>query len=181
MPNTDNNGKTSVNEFVKYLHKQYHEDLMVHAFGLCSRYQIDMTHAPDFVQEFYCDTLSKPEKIINGYTKHGLRFLKTVIKNDVRDFLKNKKTGPRRHEFIEQIIQPSGDISHFDFDNCYKKLEAAIDGILNPQDSSIMKLYLSGFSYEEISEKFNMNIKTVGVRIFRAKLKLKGPLRNFSC
>ncbi len=81
------------------------------------------------------------------------------------------------NESIPDLISDSNALELILKDEAVKHLMTAIHR-LNGVDKAIMLLYLEEKSYDEIAEIIGITVSNVGVRISRAKEKLKQKLEN---
>jgi RNA polymerase sigma-70 factor (ECF subfamily) len=81
------------------------------------------------------------------------------------------------NESIPDLISDSNALELILKDEAVKHLMTAIHR-LNGVDKAIMLLYLEEKSYDEIAEIIGITVSNVGVRISRAKEKLKQTLEN---
>lgn len=154
---------------VQYLYDKYDTILYNYTAGLCKRYQVHVSQAEDLMQEFYLSVLKNHQAIWKGYLKRGRKFLYRVIKNDLFDLHRKKKSRSRLEE-IYTIGAP------LDFNLYYLAPELfqanftdELKRLLPQIDYNVFKLYLQGYSYREIEDILQINQNTIGVKIHRSK------------
>lgn len=158
---------------VKYLHEKYDAVLFNYTAGLCRRYQIHVSQAEDLMQEFYLSVLKNHQAIIKGYLARGLKFLFRVIKNDLFDFNRKKKSRNRLEEIYTMGVSLEFDLFYLAPDLFHAQFTDQLKRLLPQADYGVFKLYLQGYSYREINKLLKLNENTIGVKIFRSKKLLR--------
>lgn len=106
-------------------------------------------------------------------------WLYTIAHNELVNFLKKKKKMPlsliELDTFLPHSLRDNTLKEDFDFDLEKKKeiLEKAIEGLEIKYKEPLYLFYFENLSYSEISEILKIPISTAGVRIKRAKEKIK--------
>lgn len=158
---------------VKFLYQKHHEALLFFTVGWCKRFGFDVSYADDLLQEFYEAVLNNHTKIARGYSLHGIKFLFQVIKYDLLDLNRSKKSKERVEQIYALGIDATSDIHYLCAEEFHQQFFEQLKRLLSEEDCVVMSLYLQGYSYEEIGRKIKMNTNTVGVRIHRAKRTLQ--------
>lgn len=158
---------------VEYFYEQYDTVLFNYTAGLCRRYQIHVSQAEDLMQEFYLSVLKNHQAVIRGYLARGLKFLFRVIKNDLFDFNRKKKSRNRIEEIYALGVTLEFDLFYLAPDLFHAQFTDQLKRLLPPSDYAVFKLYLQGYSYREINQQLKFNENTIGVKIFRSKKLLR--------
>ncbi len=158
---------------VSYIHQQYDTVLHNYTVGLCRRYHIPIVQAEDLMQEFYLSVLKNHHAMIKGYLVRGIRFFYRVIKNDVFDFNRKKKSRNRLEEIYTMGVNLDFDLFYLAADLFQVQFTDELSRLLSKPDYAVFKLYLQGYSYREIEQKLCLNQNTIGVKIFRSKKVLR--------
>lgn len=161
---------------VQFLYRKHHDALLLFAIGWCKRFGLDRSYADDLVQEFYKAVLENHQKMARGYSLRGIKFLFQVIKYDLIDLARSRKSKDRVEQVYALGIRTESDIHYLCTAAFHQQFFQQLKNILPTADCLLMCLYLEGYSYSEISKKLRLNTNTVGVRIHRAKLILKQQL-----
>lgn len=160
---------TERNELVRIIHDAHHESLLFSAVGLCRRFKMDVFSANDLMQEFYYSVMARHDVVAKGYAAGGVSYLYKMLKNEVIDQGRKEKGFDRKEKMLAvDIPRPADIFSHCSEIHSEGFLED-MSRLLPDGDFQVMRLYIDGYSYEEIGESLDMNINTVGVRIHRAK------------
>ena len=167
---------TKRNAWLLGIHGKHHEALYLLTLSLCRRFGHDESFANDMMQEFYIEILHNYEKIVQRYNDAGIKYLIQIIKFNVLDWGRRKKTRIRLGEVLIQQLPNTNKISCLCFDDYTDTFLESLSKCLAETDFDIMKLYLSGYSYQEIGNMVGMKESSVGVRINRAKQKLRVAL-----
>ena len=129
------------------------------------------------MQEFYKTVLENHQRIAKGYAQRGIKFLFQVIKFDLIDLSRSRKSKDRVEQVFAWGIQQTSDIHYLCTASFHEQFFEQLRQILPTEDAKIMCWYLQGFSYNELGKKLRMNPNTVGVRIHRAKKILRQHLQ----
>lgn len=111
-------------------------------------------------------------------------WLYTIAHNELVNFLKRKKKMPlsliELDTFLPASLKDDSLRKDFDFDFREKKeiLEKAITELEIKYKEPLFLFYFENLSYGEISEILKIPVSTVGVRIKRAKEKIKNLLKK---
>ena len=154
---------------VQYLYEEYDSILYNYTVGLCKRYNIPIVQAEDLMQEFYLSVLKNHSGIIKGYLTRGMKFLFRVIKNDLFDYHRKKKSQQRLEEIYSMGVRLDFNLYYLAPDLFHANFTNQIKRLLPSTDYVVFKLYLQGYTYQEIQNQLQLNINTIGVKIFRAK------------
>lgn len=152
-----------------FFYEQYHELLLAYAAGLCRRLGLDVSLADDLLQDFYAAVLNRHELAWKGYTERGVAYLFQMVRFDALDLRRKDKSIARMKELLASQAPVQADIYSLCGEAYAEQFLEGLGRLLSPENLSIMKLYVEGFSYAEIGQQLGMNPKTVGVRIHRAK------------
>jgi RNA polymerase sporulation-specific sigma factor len=80
---------------------------------------------------------------------------------------------------IELVLEDTPAEKAIDKEN-FKNLHKTIKSSLSPLEYKVLKLYLQGYSYKEISSILNVSSKSIDNSLSRIRLKLKTKLKNAS-
>jgi len=163
---------------VQYLYEKYDSVLYNYTAGLCKRYKIPVSYAEDLMQEFYLSVLKNHQGIIKGYAARGIKFLFRVIKNDLFDFNRKKKSRLRLEEIYTIGVQLDVDLFYLAPEFFQAHFTDQLKRLLPKTDYDVFKLYLQGYSYQEIHQSLQLNTNTIGVKIFRSKKILRTALQS---
>jgi RNA polymerase sigma factor (sigma-70 family) len=146
------------------LFKKHASELLMIAYF----YLKDMDAAKDAVADCF-EKLLKNDIVLDRNQEEVKAWLIVVVKNHVKDILKQKKNRLKLLSFI-----------NFDYlseNNWYKKAEKeSLDRAMNhltPKEAEVFKLHLDGYSNDEIREKLNVSYATVKNQLYDAKKKLR--------
>lgn len=99
-----------------------------------------------------------------------------MIKNKALNFIRGNKNLRYREEMY-MMGAPSGvNLNYLRFEDCLEELRQEVGELLPPEDFKMVMLSVQGYTLAEIGEQMDMKASTVGVRIFRARNKLRGAL-----
>jgi len=163
---------------VQYLYEEYDSVLYNYTVGLCKRYNIPIAQAEDLMQEFYLSVLKNHLGIIKGYHARGIKFLFRVIKNDLFDYHRKKKSQLRLEEIYSMGVRLDFNLYYLAPDLFQANFTDQIKRLLPTTDYTVFKLYLQGYTYREIQNKLEINLNTIGVKIFRAKKILRSFFKD---
>lgn len=111
-------------------------------------------------------------------------WLFAIAHNELVNFLKKKKKMPLSLIELDTFLPISlrddslRENFNFDFEKERQALEKALDELELKYKEPIFLFYFENLSYQEISEILKIPISTVGVRIKRAKEKIKKALED---
>ncbi len=166
-------GPQPVADLAVQFHKQYHQQLLLYARGLCIKFKKDKTLSHDLVQNFYAKVLRSPTIVLKGYKKSKLKYLMKMIKNDLLN-INTKQEGQKRVEKLYCLYLPQKTAKDAALEE-YQFIE--IKEIMSEQltqiEYELMESYLDGYKTKEIAIMHHLNSRTVGVKIHRAKKKLR--------
>lgn len=125
------------------------------------------------------------------WEKRDSIYIKGTLNSYLYRSVRNKCLDSKKHEnvkrgYSEYVLDNSDSLSIQDYNNPQSILESqereheidqAIDA-LPEQEGKVFRLWLEGFSYQEIAEKLGKSINTVDVQIRRAKNKFSKMLDN---
>ena len=164
------------NAFMWAVWERHHQSLRLYASRVCARFGSSISDSDDAMQEFYHKLLVNHEFIAVKYREHGLRYLMTIIRNEIFGIERKRKSMERISEVYTQPIPLSVDISHYSLEPHLEDVLKTAAKWLSEQDVNILKYYLEGYTHHEIGEKLQMNPRTIGVRIHRMKKTLKSHM-----
>lgn len=157
---------------------QQHESIL-------KNYALQLTQnfddANDLVQETFLKALTYHDKFKKGTNLKGWMF--TIMRNS---FINNYRRITKRNSFMDTqeeqyILDAAKDYNTYNAgeSNFLKRdLENAIDKL--PDDLRItFEMNTLGYKYHEIAEKLGIPIGTVKTRIFVARRKLRGYLKEY--
>ena len=162
------------NQVVSELYKKYRDEILNYAQTICLN--------KEFAKEVTQETFIKLHHSFDSYKKRKDSTFKTwlyeIAKNTSLDYLRKQKT--RKKIFVSDDF--SDKEKRITFGNNPEKKIISIEGenmikeelnSLNSMYSSVLKLRIEGYSCKEISEKLNISISNVKVRIFRGRKLLR--------
>lgn len=153
--------------------KHYHIPLLKFTIGLCKEYSIDPHLADDLMQDFYIKAILKPELFKKGYRKRGVNYFTRSIRNALTDYKRSLNIRKQTIHETPEMQLPKSDLYHFSQERLRGHYYSLIERVLDGKDIDVMKHYIDGYSYQEISELLAMPKNTVSSKINRAKKKLQ--------
>jgi RNA polymerase sigma factor (sigma-70 family) len=172
LPKTFSSGQ----EFVDYVYRTYHHQLLLHAKRLCSRYRFDSSFADDFLQETFIRLQLKWERRADRYSLHGVRSFFPIIRSRIIDAVRKRESMKRLNRIFTLGYKENADIVYLCLDQYMERLKAILNERLSPENARIMILYYEGYKYREIADIIGMKTDTVSSRIHRIRKKLKDLL-----
>lgn len=166
-------GQTSQYEVLVKRHQRF-------VFTLAMRFAKNREDAEEIAQ----DCFVKAYRAL-GTFKQKAKFstwLYSITYTSAMTFLRKKKLTTQSINDDENVLQIANSGTNFDANLIEKKsayvyLNHAIT-LLLPDDAAIITLFYKGEqSLEEIAQALNMEAKTVKVKLFRARLRLKDKLK----
>jgi RNA polymerase sigma factor (sigma-70 family) len=166
-------GQTSQYEVLVKRHQRF-------VFTLAMRFAKNREDAEEIAQ----DCFVKAYRAL-GTFKQKAKFstwLYSITYTSAMTFLRKKKLTTQSINDDENVLQIANSGTNFDANLIEKKsayvyLNHAIT-LLLPDDATIITLFYKGEqSLEEIAQALNMEAKTVKVKLFRARLRLKDKLK----
>lgn len=161
--------KGSRNAFVSTIYKLHHEKLLLHAIGLCNKHGYSFFDAEDLMQELYRKALQSFEVTEAGYATHGIRYLMGILRNELYGMNRKRKSISRLGGIYYDSVPKTGELDGLATGPLVRMFQEMIAPYLSEKDARIMKLYVEGYSHEEIGQMLGMKPSTAGVRIHRAK------------
>ncbi len=155
--------------FVCFIQERHHEQLLVYVQGLCRRFRHCISYADDAMQQYYLKVLQFYEATKAGYEAKGIRFLRVMVRNELLGMSRKRKSLARLGEIYHGALPKSTDALGWAAETYIAEFFEKIVPFLSGEDARIMRLYIEGYSHEEIGEELGMKPSTVGVRIHRAK------------
>ncbi|MCH2082066.1 MAG: sigma-70 family RNA polymerase sigma factor [Saprospiraceae bacterium] len=156
--------------------KDYEGTLLAFTISKCQQYGIvDKDFARSHLQDCYLKFNKILDRINSLDEGHRLNYLLTVTKNFMIDKLRRSNKITYNSDYINDQNLHLLSEDHLALEN-----HDAIDqimSILSPVEQTILDFHLQGYTYQEISEKINLPTRTVGVKLFRLKAKVR---RKFS-
>jgi RNA polymerase sigma factor (sigma-70 family) len=160
-------------EFIKYIHDEYHETLLIYAISLCKKHGVDKSIADDILQEFYEVLIASAVRIQVKYREKGIAYLLTAVKNKLLDFHRKKESYGRMKNVLTENFLRLSKLYYYSTEMLSEDLKKVMVDLLKPQEYQIMELYMEGYAYKEIALKLNLKVNTVGTKIKRCKQKLR--------
>lgn len=159
--------------FVQEVREAHHEKLLLYALGLSQNMNLKHRSVEDLMQEMYVSLLVKWPDSETGYRKKGVGYLFKIIKFDSVDALRKEKSAKRLEELFLIKFSSPVDLKGLGLQGHLEEFGEVLRKHFPEDTCTIMELYVSGYSYKEISESRDIPINTVGTKIARAKKKLK--------
>ncbi|MCB0572555.1 MAG: sigma-70 family RNA polymerase sigma factor [Phaeodactylibacter sp.] len=156
-------------KFVCAIKERHHEVLFMYALGLCKRFRYCPSYADDVMQEFYWKVLRFYENTEAGYATNGIGFLRVMLRNELLGLDRKHKSLSRLGKIYHGALPRTSELGGLATDPLIDEFEKMIVPYLSEKDARIMKLYVEGYSHEEIGQMLGMKPSTAGVRIHRAK------------
>jgi len=157
----------SQREFLKNLYMQQSENMFRYAYSVLR----DSFLAEEAVQETFVVAWDKIEQLINMESPVGWLFgvLKITMKRIKTNEYKLRKTFVTNDETIADSITAHDDLES----------SVLLEDMFSNDDYSILKkIYLHGFTYNELAEELDLPLSTVSMRIKRAKEKFKKSIEE---
>lgn len=163
----------SPGKFVELLWERHYRTLYLYVRGFCRGNQLRLLSIEDVLHEFFLSVMEKHEQFIPGYRDAGLPYLLTALKYQLINWGRKKRDhnlpeNDQSHEKFEGLVDKSSPTFLLDLECFYKLLDQYLK-----KDSQVIKLWIEDFSYNEIAQKLDMKIGTVGTKINRSKLIVK--------
>lgn len=173
-----NSGKPEKHALVCYVNQQYHEMLSFHAIGLCKRFKRDISYADDLVQDLYFQIMTRQEVFAINYAKWGVPYFLRSLTNRMIDLDRKRNSLARLGDFYAGQFPKTANIYYLCVEEHLTNFLELMEGFLKERDFEVMKAYLFGYKYSEISEQFGISENSVGVIIHRAKKIIRHHLDN---
>lgn len=132
-------------------------------FTLCSRFRHRGLEIDDLIQEATIALWRNHERLLELNKVQQAALTWKVARNAVIDALRRIEDSEAMPENYEEIEEDRGLVNEL-----YEQISR-----LEEPDQSIVRLQLSGYSYEEIGKNLGLTEKNVSVRLVRTKEKLK--------
>ena len=160
------------NKFL-YLYYKYNKLLYKYVYDILK----NKADTEDVLQMTYFKLSKNMGKIMNSNDRKCVNYLITISVNtaiSIYNERKNKGSNLSYDEVFENVISDGfGDAyRHFEYSRLLDKIEALDEELRLP----LILKFVYGYSIKEISKELNISEANVGVRIFRAKNKLKKSL-----
>lgn len=178
MCNSTNLPLSDRDSFVEEVREAHHGKLLLYGLGLCQQLKLKVLAVDDLVQDLYVALLVKWPKSEQGYRQKGIGYLFTILKYDARDALRKEKSAKRQEELFTMKFSGSVDLRGMALKGHLQEFYEVLQKYLKPQIYTIMRYYIDGYSYRDISEMQAIPINTVGTKIARAKKKIKTALQE---
>jgi RNA polymerase sigma factor (sigma-70 family) len=168
----------SPQNLVECFRKKYHKMLLTYSISMAKRF-CHLTHrGEDYLQLFYLKVMDSPEIIFSGYQQYGVKYLMSIIRNEVLSANRKQKNRKVREEaFCHEKILATGK-DHAAKEYSLEDLLRIIKARLKAMDYEILVHYREGFQAKEIAKMVGLNHQTVGTRIFRIKKDLQTYLEE---
>ncbi|WP_367389019.1 RNA polymerase sigma factor [Lewinella sp. LCG006] len=166
----------SPENLVECLHRKYHKMLLTYSISVAKRFSHLPLKGDDYLQMFYLKVITNSEVIFAGYQQHGVKYLMSIIKNEILNTnRKQQKRKIREEEFCQEKVLATGkDESAKEYS--LEDLLRIVKVRLKSMDYEIFVHYLEGYQAKEIAKMVGLNHQTVGTRIFRIKKDLQAYL-----
>src|SRR5262245_5132879 len=133
--------------------------------------------ADDLVQRVVERALSHPDVFRPGYNYWG--WLSRVMRNMFLDDYRMRRVRKVASIDVEQIVRADVDAQPSPCD--LLTADDLLEGIAKlpePQRAVVRLVYLSGYSYREVSNRLGIGCNTLGTRLLRARQRLKTILED---
>ncbi len=159
--------------------KQIVMPLSTRLFRLANRLLNNREEAEDVVQETFLKLWGMRQQLGNYRSIEALAV--SIVKNLSIDLLrKHKRELEKKKEFGIDQVSPANVLNEMILAERNEGLLKMIGNLPEPQRTLLQMRHLEGFSYEEISEKMEMNVNAIRVSISRARMQLREMMvKNF--
>lgn len=142
---------------------------------------LDRDNALDLVQDTFLKAIQNQDKFVDATNLKAWVFTimkNTFINNYRRKMRENTMMDGTQELYYINISSENGSVSP---ESSYegKEIEKAIDS-LHDDYRKPFRMHLDGYKYEEISERLHLKLGTVKSRIFFARQKLMGILKDYN-
>lgn len=162
-------GESRRDDLVCLIYEEYHEVLLFYTIGICKKFRFDPILAFDLLQDFYMKVLHQSDTVQKGMEKKGVSYLMQILKHLCIDQDRKRKSRHRISDVLEYEGPRISNIYHLCVEICTEGFYEDMQQWLSEENFEIMRLYISGYSYKELAEKFQKPTKTIASRIHRAK------------
>jgi RNA polymerase sigma factor (sigma-70 family) len=147
--------------------------LLTYSISVAKRFSHLHLKGDDYLQMFYLKVMTNSEVIFAGYQEHGVKYLMSIIKNEILNTnRKQQKRKIREEESCqEKILATKKDdaAKEYSLEDLLRILKVHLKRI----DYEILVYYLEGYQAKEIAKMVGLHYRTVGTRIFRIKKDLQ--------
>lgn len=140
------------------------------------RYVLYLLHDPDATEDVLQDTFIKAYQNLAGYnSKYKFSsWIYRIAHNTAMDSARSVHTIPLDDELIEKLSSVEPKLAErIDKEILTKDVQKCLGELPDKYKSPVLLHYMSDKSYREVSDILRIPIATVGVRINRAKARLK--------
>ena len=172
IPCSNENSDARRNHFVETVVCDRHEiwELMMYKL-IYPQKNADLVK--EVIQEFYMRCLERWEQIPPESDDGTVRFLARMLRNVYYDHHRKNKPN-QRTDALDTIKDAHAESDPHEVNEMLQHCQHFIQTKLDLEDRSIMTLYLfEGKSLQEIGQALDISPKTVGTRIFRARVALR--------
>ena len=177
---------------INYIFKKY-QQIIFHRLGT---YFMKGTETEDMIQEGYIGLYQAIQNFDEGIGKDFGSFAKVCVRRHMIDAVR-KSTG-KKHRALNDYVPMNGYVDDdekksaaIEFNNVsninnpesiilsmesIEQISELISKELTPLEEKVIKLYLTGNSYDEISKKIGKNYKSIDNAVQRARKKLEKKL-----
>lgn len=142
--------------------------------GSCMKYLKNIQEAEDMTSSIF---EKLPEKILQHEIRYFKSWLYQMSKNECLMKLRKKKVYTQ--DVNEQMLSSDEqEDDKVEKEVQIKQLEVALDELKDKQKECVVLFYLEELSYQEISDRLNLDIKTVKSQIQNGKRNLKIKLEK---
>ena len=159
-------------KFITALIENHYPSLMLFTTGCLRKYKVSELSPEDILQEVHLTILTKHKLVVKQYEQHGIKYINTIIKNEILNGIRQKKNRLRRYEIFHEKHPITANIFTLCTDIYNSDMMGELSKLLSSQDWDVMRLYIMGYSYDEISEMTGIKQNTIGSKISRSKKKL---------
>ena len=142
---------------------------------------LDRDNALDLVQDTFLKAIQNQDKFVDSTNLKAWIF--TIMKNT---FINNYRRKMRENTMVDgtqelYFINLPSDKGNISPESSYaeEEIEKAINA-LHDDYREPFRMHLEGFKYEEIAENLDLKLGTVKSRIFFARQKLMGTLKDYN-
>lgn len=168
--------KDSPQYLVECFRKKYDKILLTYSISMAKRFSHLPLKGADYLQMFYLKVMTNSEVIFAGYQEQGVKYLMTIIKNEILNTnRKQQKRKIREEEFCrEKVLTTVKEETEKEY--ILHDLLCMLKARLKSMDYEIFVHYLEGYQAKEIAKMVGLKPQTVGTRIFRIKKDLQAYL-----
>ncbi len=136
--------------------------------------------ANDLLQETSLRVLINQDKFMSNTNFKAWMYtvMRNLFINDYRKIVRNQTFVDQTENLYHLNMPQESGLGHPDENYSLKEIHKTIDSF-DDEHSSLFKMHIEGYKYEEIAEKMDIPIGTVKSRIFFARKRLQKELKDY--